>query len=287
MTRVLLLLLVLFLLGPIAGHVATPGDRPTPMATMPAKEASTWPSMAPLLVETPLPIRRVPLPKPTPSVMQPLTSTFQSTPSPLPQASPEEVLIGPREGMMVHIGFDVEGDPRILYELLKVLEEEHYRTTFFLQGEWVKHHPEAARRIAAAGHELGNHSWSHRDMRTLTEAELERELQDTEALVKALTGRSTKPFFRPPYGSRNAQVRQVAYRQGYTTVIWTFGGQDWVRGADEESVYRNIVDRAAPGVIFYLHTSYPFNPTAVRRAVRTLRERGYRLVSLGEMLATP
>ncbi len=188
---------------------------------------------------------------------------------------------------MVHIGFDVEGDPRVLDELLDVLAEADYRTTFFLQGEWVKYHPEAARRIVEAGHELGNHSWSHRDLRALDEAALERELQDTEALVVRLTGHSTKPFFRPPYGLRNARVREVAYRLGYTTVIWTFGGQDWVAGADADSVYRNIVDRATPGAIFYLHTGYSFNPPAVKRAIQTLRQRGYRLVSLSELLTGP
>ncbi len=188
---------------------------------------------------------------------------------------------------MVHIGFDVEGDPRILDEILAVLKEEGYRTTFFLQGEWVQYHPEATKRIAAAGHELGNHSWSHPDMRALDEAGVEREIRDTEALVWKLTGRSTKPFFRPPYGLRNALVREVAYRLGYTTVIWTFGAQDWEPNADENSVYRNLVDHAAPGVIFYLHTSHDFNPPAVRRAIRTLRERGFRLVPLSELVTSP
>lgn len=188
---------------------------------------------------------------------------------------------------MVHIGFDVEGDPRILYEILEVLKEANYRTTFFLQGEWVKHHPEAARRIAEAGHELGNHSWSHRDMRALDEAEIEQELKDTETLVLELTGRSTQPFFRPPYGLRNALVREVAYRLGYTTVIWTFGGQDWAADANADSVYHNIVEHATPGAIFYLHTSHTFDPPAVKRAIQTLREQGYRVVSLGELVTEP
>ncbi|MCD6290325.1 MAG: polysaccharide deacetylase family protein [Anaerolineae bacterium] len=288
-------LLALGMAGCRSSHsIGAPSPTPVALATTegagPA-ETPTHPAVEVPSVSTPSPTSTAtatwtPTPTST-SIPSTCTPIPTSTHVPPPTPSLTEIAIGPREGCKVHIGFDVEGDPRILYKILDVLAEEHYRTTFFLQGEWVRYHPEATRRIVAAGHELGNHSWSHRDICKLSDAEIERELQDTESLVVKLTGHSTKPFFRPPYGARDERVREVAYRLGYTTVMWTFGGQDWVTGADADSVYHNIVDHAVPGAIFYLHTSHAYDPPAVKRAIQTLRERGYRLVSLSELVAQP
>ena len=201
-----------------------------------------------------------------------------------PTPSLKLVYWGNQTKKQVHIGFDVEGNPKILYEILDILAQYHYHTTFFIQGAWAADHPEAVKRIVQAGHELGNHSWSHKDSRKLTREQLIKELGNTEALVRKLTGKSTKPYFRPPYSYRNRQSIEVCYEQGYTTILWGQDAYDW-RDHDADKVYHNIVDHVHWGEIIYMHTSHKTDPIALRRALQTLTERGYKLVSLTEILA--
>ncbi len=183
----------------------------------------------------------------------------------------------------MHIGFDVEGDPYNLYRILDVLDEFGYRTTFFVSGYWAKQHPKAVQNIVRRGHELGNHSWSHPDFRTLTPEQMAQELDDTEALIVRLTGQSTKPYFRPPYSFRNETSIRVAYEHGYMHILWSVDSYDW-RDRNAEQVYHNVVDHVHPGAIVYMHTSYKFIPDVLERVLRTLRERGYTLVCLSDIL---
>ncbi len=218
---------------------------------------------------------------PTPTA----TPTLTSTPTVLARPTPGRVLVywGNRMKRHVHIGFDVEGDPRILYRILDVLDEFNYRTTFFVSGYWAKRFPKAVQEIVRRGHELGNHSWSHPDFRTLSEEEMAEELDKTESFIVQLTGQSTKPYFRPPFSYRSRTSIELAYRHGYTHILWSVDSYDW-RDRDAEKVYHNIVDHVQPGAIVYMHTSYGFAPEVLRRVLRTLQEEGYTLVSLTEIL---
>lgn len=266
---------------PTATATYTKQPSPTPTATSSATPTQTATSTrTPTATATPTPVpTATPSPTTTPTV-SPTATLAVARPTP----SLKLVYWGNQTKKQVQIGFDVEGNPKILYEILAILAQFHYHTTFFIQGAWAADHPEAVKRIVQAGHELGNHSWSHLDSRKLTREQLIKELGDTEALVKKLTGKSTKPYFRPPYSYRNKQSIEVCYEQGYTTILWGQDAYDW-RDHDADKVYHNIVDHVHWGEIIYMHTSHKTDPVALRRALQTLTERGYKLVSLTEILA--
>ena len=243
---------------------STPEPSPTPTWTpspTPTATPSPTPSPTPVPTATPTPTRA--LSRPTPSL--------------------KLVYWGNGKKKQVHIGFDVEGNPKILYQILDILKEYHYHTTFFIQGAWARQHPAAVKRIVQEGHEIGNHSWSHPDFRELTRQQMIKELTDTENLCVKLTGKSTKPYFRPPYSYRNRRSIEVAYELGYTHILWSIDSYDW-RDRNSDKVYHNIVDHVRPGAIIYLHTSHRTDPVALRRALKTLTQEGYRLVSLTEIL---
>ncbi len=200
-----------------------------------------------------------------------------------PTPSLKLVYWGNGKKKQVQIGFDVEGDPKVLYQILDILREYHYHTTFFIQGAWAKLHPEAVKRIVQEGHEIGNHSWSHPDFRKLTREQIIKELTSTENICVKLTGESTKPYFRPPYSYRNGQSIRVAYELGYTHILWSIDSYDW-RDKSADKVYHNIVDHVRPGAIIYLHTSHRTDPIALKKALETLTKEGYKLVSLTEIL---
>jgi peptidoglycan/xylan/chitin deacetylase (PgdA/CDA1 family) len=261
-------------------------------ATIAAQPTDT-PTMAPTATPTPAPTNTpTPTPAPTDTPTPAPTETPTPTPEPAtdrPPASPEIVYVGnstaPDGRPQVNLSFDVEGEPELLYQMLDILDEYGVRTTFFMQGAWVEQYPEATQRIAERGHELGNHSWTHQDFKPLTAEEVTKELEDTEALVKELTGQTTKPYFRPPFGSRSETSVQTAYDLGWTTIIWTYGSEDWQEGATAETVYENVFGNAAPGALYYMHTSRQIDVDALPRLLQSFQDAGYAMVTAGEILA--
>ncbi len=288
------ILLVLFALSIVAAgcglrNTSLPEPKPqeiTPTVFLTAtatKMLTSTPKPSPTPTWTPSPTpTATPSPTPSPTPVPTATSTPTRALS-RPTPSLKLVYWGNGKKKQVHIGFDVEGNPKILYQILDILKEYHYHTTFFIQGAWARQHPAAVKRIVQEGHEIGNHSWSHPDFRELTRQQMIKELTDTENLCVKLTGKSTKPYFRPPYSYRNRRSIEVAYELGYTHILWSIDSYDW-RDRNADKVYHNIVDHVRPGAIIYLHTSHRTDPVALRRALKTLTQEGYRLVSLTEIL---
>ena len=113
----------------------------------------------------------------------------------------------------VALTFDVEmGD---ISFLLEVLRQREVQATFFVTGGWARSHPDMLRQIVADGHELANHSNSHPDFRRLHDDQIAYELAETERVVQELTGATTRPFFRPPFGGYDERVLRAVIREGY------------------------------------------------------------------------
>lgn len=265
-----------------AAAALTPVDTPT---AEPTATATPSPTPAPTDTATPAPTDTA---TPTP------TETPTPTPDPVagrPPASPELVYVGyphaPDGSPQVNLTFDVEGKPELLYRILDILDEYGVRTTFFMQGEWVQQYPEATQEIARRGHELGNHSWTHKDFKPMTAEEVTKELEDTEALVMELTGQTTKPYFRPPFGSRSQISVPTAYDLGWTTIIWTYGSEDWREGATDDTIFEHVFGNAAPGALYYMHTSREINVTSLPRLLQAFQDAGYKVVTAGEILTPP
>ncbi len=267
--------------GPTAvAQVNMPTNEPTATATAAA-------TATPVPTDTPTP---APTDTPTPVP----TETPTPTPEPAtgrPPASPDIVYIGqpyaPDGSPQVNLSFDVQGDPGQLYKILDILDQYGVRTTFFMQGEWVQQYPEATQEIARRGHELANHSWTHFNFSEMTAEEVTRELEDTEALIKELTGQTTKPFFRPPYGSRSTISVKTAFDLGWTTIIWTYGADEWREGATAQKIFDNVYGNAAPGALYYTHTDRQIIIDALPRVIEAFLADGYRLVTSAEILAPP
>ncbi len=147
----------------------------------------------------------------------------------------------------VALTFDAGGGPGYVSKILDILGKHGVRSTFFITGLWAEENPDALRQIVAAGHELGNHSYSHPSFTTLSDSEIAQELDKTEAIVRGITGKSTKPFFRPPFGDRDDRVRETVARNGYVTVYWTLDSTDWRPEVTAAQVLRRVVSNTANG----------------------------------------
>lgn len=165
-------------------------------------------------------------------------------------------------------------------EILRVLKEKDVRSTFFLIGSQVKRYPRVAREIVEQGHEIGNHSYSHRIDESFTLEEILEDLKKAETVIRDATDR-LPIYFRPPRGFTNGKVREACGILGYSIIMWWVDSRDWQLG--EEDILEEVLNNLRPGGIVLLH-SLPQTARVLPRIIQTLRERGYTLVSVSELL---
>ncbi len=138
---------------------------------------------------------------------------------------------------------------------------------------------------------LGNHSYTHRDFRDLTSAEIRDELRRTEAAIAPYAPGDLRPFFRPPNGGQDAEVRAAVGAAGYRyTVTWDIDTIDWrpikndPPGPTADQIVTKVLDRAQGGSIVLMHLGGYETYEALPRIVSGLRDQGYALVTLAELL---
>lgn len=170
--------------------------------------------------------------------------------------------------------------------VLAVLAEKNVKATFFMIGENMARHPQAAQRIAAAGHELGNHSYSHRRFLLRSPAFIAREIEDTNALIRA-AGYHGPIHFRPPYGKKLLGLPWYLARHHITTVMWD-SEPARQQPPSAEAITAAALAQAHNGAIILLH---PFCPDACRaerealpHIIDGLRAQGYTLVTVNTLL---
>lgn len=188
----------------------------------------------------------------------------------------------------VALTFDDGPAPAPTRELLRVLRERNVRATFFLTGRELEQSPEAGREIVAAGHELGNHSYSHERMVLVSPAFVRREVERTDELIRA-AGHAGEIHFRPPYGKKLVTLPLYLSRHGRKTITWDVAPDSDDRHAgDAAAITRRVVEGARPGSIILLHVMYPNRAESLKAVpgiVEALGREGYSFVTVSELLA--
>jgi peptidoglycan/xylan/chitin deacetylase (PgdA/CDA1 family) len=182
------------------------------------------------------------------------------------------------------LSFD-DGPSHLTEPVLDLLGEHGARATFFLVGREVAERPDVVRRMAAEGHELANHTFSHARIGELSRQELERELTSTSDVIERVTGKRPS-LLRPPYGADGAVAVPVASSLGMTTVLWSTNPKDW-NGKSSEEIAKAVLDAAEPGAVVVLHDGGGDRRQtldALRTIIPQLRGRGYSLVTISELL---
>jgi peptidoglycan/xylan/chitin deacetylase (PgdA/CDA1 family) len=176
----------------------------------------------------------------------------------------------------VSLTFDDGPHPETTPALLAALGDAP--ATFFLQGSCAAARPDLVRAIAAAGHPIGNHSWTHPRLPGLSSADRDREVRRTQDLLADLTG--TRPvLFRPPYGDTDAAVASTIAGHGLTEVLWTVDTRDWA-GATADEITAAAA-RVRPGGIVLMHDGgYASTVSAVPRILAALAARGLRAAAV-------
>lgn len=184
----------------------------------------------------------------------------------------------------VSISFDAAWGNEDTAELLSILKQYNVKTTFFMTGGWVESYPDDVKAIAAAGHDLGNHSQNHKQMSTLSAAECKQEIQSVHDKVKELTGQDMI-LFRPPYGDYNDTLIQAANDLGYYPIQWDCDSLDWKDyGAD--AIVSRILDNEhlGNGSIVLMHNGAKYTKDALPKVIEGLQEKGFEIVPISELI---
>lgn len=165
--------------------------------------------------------------------------------------------------------------------LLDVLKAKNVKATFFVVGKQAQAYPGIVKRMADEGHEIGNHTFSHRDLEYLNEEEITQEVFKTAAVVRSITGQAVR-FLRPPGGHEGTKLPNVMRRFGMSTVYWTSNASK-LEGTTSKKVFDYAVSSAKPGGIVLLHNVELCTLKALPEIIDALRSKGYSFVTLSEL----
>ena len=186
----------------------------------------------------------------------------------------------------VALSFDAAWGNEDTQTLLDILASHNVKATFFMTGGWVDSYPDDVKAIAAAGHDLGNHSQNHPQMSTLSASECEAELTQVHEKVRALTGIEMK-LFRPPYGDYNNQLMDVAGGLGYHVIQWNVDSLDWKDYGADDIVSRVLNHKnLCNGSIILMHNGAKYTKAALDRVITGLQEKGYEIVPVSQLIYT-
>jgi peptidoglycan/xylan/chitin deacetylase (PgdA/CDA1 family)/Tfp pilus assembly protein PilF len=183
---------------------------------------------------------------------------------------------------LVAITFD-DGPNPSSGRILDILAQKKVKATFFVVGGMAELYPDMIRRMASEGHEIENHTYSHKNLHYLQDVDTERELFRTVAIVRDLTGKSVR-YFRPPGGNQNGNLQRAAGDFGFSAIFWTVNcGKN--EGTKPEYIIKQVNNQTVPGSIILMHNVEEVTLMALPKVIDNLRAKGYKLVTLSELFA--
>jgi peptidoglycan/xylan/chitin deacetylase (PgdA/CDA1 family) len=201
----------------------------------------------------------------------------------------------PTSKPVVALTFDGGSSDAAVASVLSTLAGEGVRATVFLTGDFARRYPAQVRRIAAAGHVIGNHSDRHGAYPDLTDAQIRADLaRARDAIVAAGGGRAAARYFRFPFGDRTPADIRAVNAAGYVTVRWTLDTLGWkgTPGGMSAALVRNrVLSQAQPGQVVLMHLgANPDDGTtldadALPGVITGLKDRGYSFVTVDEVLS--
>lgn len=185
----------------------------------------------------------------------------------------------PATDKKIALTFDDGPHPKVTKQILKTLEKYEAKATFFVVGQEVKEHPEILKAVYNAGHEIGNHTFNHEKLTTLSTKEIKQQIQATDSLIKSTIGQRAT-VFRPPYGSYDESITD---QLSVPNVLWTIDTLDW-KHRDPEKTVQAVKDRAKNGSIILMHDIHQATADALDEVLAILQKQGYEFVTVSELL---
>lgn len=277
------------------GSPEGPGGEPTSTTFRPVTTTapfSTSTSAAPTTTSTteaPATTSTTKVPATTSTSAAPTTTSTTKAPASttttvVSGAPAKEYSLVPTKEKVVALTFDAAYDPAPLGAILKALKDAGTPATFFLTGEFIREFPAETKKIVAAGHPIGNHSYSHPDFTEISDAKVRDQLWRTAAAMKEVGAGDPRPLFRPPYGARDTRVLRLLASEGYVSVYWAIDTLDWKPERTAAQIKETILSKLQPGAIVLMHVGGKETAKMLPGLLDEIEARGYRCVDLREAL---
>lgn len=193
--------------------------------------------------------------------------------------------LGDTSQKVIYLTFDEGYENGYTAQILDILKANDVQAAFFVTVPYIEQEPELIKRMVEEGHVVGNHSDTHPNMSTLSEADMAAEINNCNAAFEALTGRPIDPFFRPPAGEYSIRSLTQTQALGYKTIFWSLAYQDWDvnNQPGKDAAYHSAVDYVHNGAIVLLHAVSQSNTEALDEVLKTLKAEGYEFKSLYDL----
>ena len=215
-----------------------------------------------------------------------LAAVFLASSGPEVAAARARVIFhGDRAHRVIALTFDDGWGIDECRSILRTLRTMHVTATFFPNSIYASSAPHFWHRVASLGFPIGNHTASHPDLTTLPRRRIRNQIARDEHAMEAITGKPMIKVFRPPYGAYNRTVLQVAYRLGYkTALLWDTTDADTSSGVSDRAHLRAAM-RGTNGSVLLMHCGPSVTPRILPDIVRGYRQRGFKFVTVPQLLA--
>ena len=226
--------------------------------------------------------------RPATPAVRPQTGVALQNPSATePQELPTGVRVRytsvPTDQMVLAMTFDDGPHPRNTPRLLDMLKQRNIKATFFVVGQCAREYPDIIRRIVAEGHEIGNHTYDHHSLTSMSDTQVRDELRRTDEAVFAASGYRMH-LMRPPYGACNLRLNQMWFQEfNYPTILWSVDPFDWKKPG-VAAVTSRIVSHAHKGAIILAHDIHESTISAMPSTLDQLLAKGYRFLTVSQLL---
>lgn len=179
----------------------------------------------------------------------------------------------------IALTFDDGPHPKVTSQILKTLEKYDAKATFFVLGSEAKKYPKVLRQVADAGHEIGNHTYNHKKLTTLSIKNVKQQIDSTDAVIKGVIGHKAT-VFRPPYGAYN---KTIVKQLSVPNVLWTIDTLDW-KHHNPKKTLATVQKNARNGSIVLMHDIHQETADALDSILAMLQKQGYEFVTVSEIL---
>lgn len=272
--------------SPASTQSPATSQAPSSQPASPVPAESETPEAGQTPVEPPATLPPVPLPEPPGTAAPPPAVPFP------PSLRGQDVTVIAGAGPVVALTFDAGANAAGLPKILPALAAKGVQGTFFLTGNWAETNPGAVGQIAAAGHRVANHSMTHPGFASLSEQMIAQQVLGAEQLIVA-AGADPSPFFRFPFGERDARTITAVNNLGYVAIRWTVDTLGWKGtsgGISSQIVIERVLAALQPGEIILMHIgSNPddgstLDADALPGMIDRISAAGYRFVTLDVVL---
>ncbi|WP_407270847.1 delta-lactam-biosynthetic de-N-acetylase [Radiobacillus sp. PE A8.2] len=187
---------------------------------------------------------------------------------------------------VIYLTFDNGYEQGYTGDILNVLNEYQIPATFFVTGHYVESSEELVKRMVKDGHIVGNHTYYHPDLTTISKEEMKKELDKLEKAVANITSQKSMKYVRPPKGAFSDQSLQWLNEFGYIPMFWSLAFVDWNINDQKgwQKSYNSVIQQIHPGAVILLHTVSKDNADALEHLITDLRKQGYTFKSLDDLV---